>query len=69
MDSTALALCMDNNIPLIVFNFQEPGSIRRAVSGAADRGTSRCELARAADLLAPDPDRRYLQPFSAAPFV
>jgi uridylate kinase len=33
MDSTALALCMDNRIPLIVFNFQEPGNIRRAVSG------------------------------------
>jgi uridylate kinase len=33
MDSTALALCMDNKIPLIVFNLQEPGNIRRAASG------------------------------------
>ncbi|HMA36391.1 MAG TPA: UMP kinase [Chloroflexia bacterium] len=33
MDSTALALCMENRIPLIVFNLQEPGNIRRAVSG------------------------------------
>ncbi len=33
MDSTALALCMDNKIPLIVFNFQQAGNIRRAVGG------------------------------------
>ena len=33
MDSTALALCIENRIPLIVFNLQEPGNIRRAVSG------------------------------------
>ncbi len=33
MDSTALALCMDNNIPLIVFDLEEAGNIRRAVSG------------------------------------
>jgi uridylate kinase len=33
MDSTALALCMENRIPLIVFNLLEPGNIRRAVSG------------------------------------
>jgi uridylate kinase len=33
MDSTALALCMDNNIPLIVFNLEEQGNIRRAAGG------------------------------------
>ncbi|MBA4496238.1 UMP kinase [Paenactinomyces guangxiensis] len=33
MDSTASSLCMDNNIPLIVFNISEEGNIRRAVLG------------------------------------
>ena len=33
MDSAAFALCMDNNIPIIVFNFFEPDSIERAVAG------------------------------------
>lgn len=33
MDSTASSLCMDNNIPLIVFSISEEGNIRRAVLG------------------------------------
>ncbi|WP_241154283.1 UMP kinase [Staphylospora marina] len=33
MDSTASSLCMDNNIPLIVFNISEPGNIRRVIMG------------------------------------
>ncbi len=33
MDSTALALCMDNNIPLIVFDLEHAGNIRRAAGG------------------------------------
>ncbi|WP_139488955.1 UMP kinase [Brevibacillus dissolubilis] len=33
MDSTASSLCMDNNIPLIVFNITEEGNIRRTVMG------------------------------------
>ncbi len=33
MDSTASSLCMDNHIPLIVFNISEEGNIRRAVMG------------------------------------
>jgi uridylate kinase len=33
MDSTASSLCMDNNIPLIVFSFTEKGNIKRAVMG------------------------------------
>lgn len=34
MDTTATSLCMDNNIPIIVFNFDEPGSITKAVCGS-----------------------------------
>ncbi|MFS8629897.1 MAG: UMP kinase [Bacillales bacterium] len=35
MDSTASSLCMDNNIPLIVFSISEEGNIKRAVLGEA----------------------------------
>ncbi len=33
MDSTALSLCMENKLPIIVFDLQAPGSIVRAVAG------------------------------------
>lgn len=33
MDSTALSLCMDNNLPVLVFNLSKKGNIRQAVLG------------------------------------
>jgi uridylate kinase len=33
MDSTAVTLCMDHNLPLIVFNLKEPGNIKRIILG------------------------------------
>jgi len=33
MDSTALTLCMDNALPIIVFDMHVPGNIRRVVMG------------------------------------
>ena len=33
MDSTAIALCKDNNIPIVIFNIFEPGNINKAVAG------------------------------------
>ena len=33
MDSTASSLCMDNNIPLVVFSITEKGNIKRVVLG------------------------------------
>ena len=33
MDSTAISLCMDNNLPILVFNLLQEGNIRRAVLG------------------------------------
>ena len=33
MDLTAVSLCKDNNLPLIVFNMNQPGNIRRVVMG------------------------------------
>lgn len=36
MDSTAISMCMDNDIDLVVFNMNEDGSIVEAVKGEAD---------------------------------
>jgi len=33
MDATAVSLCMDNNVPIVVFNLNKPGNIKRAVCG------------------------------------
>jgi len=33
MDSTAITFCMDNSLPIIVFDVMEPGNIRRALIG------------------------------------
>ena len=33
MDATAISLCMDNGLPIIVFNLRTEGNIRRAVTG------------------------------------
>ena len=33
MDLTAIALCMENGLPVIVFDFKKQGNIRRVVEG------------------------------------
>ena len=33
MDATAISLCMDNKLPIIVFNLKTSGNVRRAVLG------------------------------------
>lgn len=33
MDSTALSLCMDNDLPIVVFNLLESGNIKRVIVG------------------------------------
>lgn len=38
MDTTATSLCMDNNLPMIVFDLTVPGNIKRALQGE-DVGT------------------------------
>jgi uridylate kinase len=35
MDATAISLCMDNKLPIIVFNLRTPGNIKRAIMGEA----------------------------------
>ena len=36
MDSTAASLCMDNNIPILVFNLTDPENIVRAIEGKSN---------------------------------
>lgn len=33
MDSTAISMCMENRLPIVVFNLRKPGNITRAVTG------------------------------------
>ena len=33
MDLTALTMCMEHNLPVVVFDFKTPGNIRRVVAG------------------------------------
>ena len=35
MDATAISLCMDNKLPIVVFNLTTRGNVRRAVMGEA----------------------------------
>jgi uridylate kinase len=37
MDTTAISLCMDNSLPILVFSLQKPGNIKRAVMGEGER--------------------------------
>ena len=39
MDASAISLCMDNNLPIIVFNMKQSGNIRRVVTGERGVGT------------------------------
>jgi uridylate kinase len=39
MDATAISLCMDNKLPILVFNLKTPGNIRRVVMGESGVGT------------------------------
>ena len=39
MDASAISLCMDNDLPIIVFNMKEPGNIRRVITGTSGVGT------------------------------
>jgi len=39
MDASAISLCMDNNLPIMVFNMKETGNILKAVDGDLSIGT------------------------------
>ena len=42
MDASAISLCMDNNLPIVVFNMRTPGNIKRVVTGEVGVGTRVC---------------------------
>jgi uridylate kinase len=42
MDASAISLCMDNNLPIIVFNMRQSGNIMRVVLGEEGVGTRVC---------------------------
>jgi uridylate kinase len=39
MDASAISLCMDNNLPIVVFNMRTAGNIARAVNSNSGIGT------------------------------
>ena len=42
MDAAAIATCMDNDLPIVVFNMRNSGNIMRVVMGEAGVGTKVC---------------------------
>ncbi len=42
MDASAISLCMDNKLPIVVFNMRKSGNIMRVVMGEAGVGTRVC---------------------------
>lgn len=42
MDASAISMCMDNNLPIVVFNMRKPGNIARVVQSDAGIGTRVC---------------------------
>ena len=42
MDASAISLCMDNNLPIIVFNMRTPGNIVRVIQNEMGFGTRVC---------------------------
>lgn len=42
MDASAISLCMDNNLPIVVFNMRTPGNIARVVTSESGIGTRVC---------------------------
>jgi len=38
MDATAFSLCMDNHIPIVIFDLEAPGNVTKALLGG-DLGT------------------------------
>ena len=58
MDTTAISLCMDNKLPIVVFNLRTPGNVRRVITGESV-GTP---VPRLADLLARYPVALLVRP-------
>lgn len=46
MDASAISLCKDNRLPILVFNMNEPGNIKRVVMGERVGSLIRADAAR-----------------------
>jgi uridylate kinase len=53
MDNTALTLCMDNALPIVVFNMHVPGNIRRVIYGETIGTTVSTKARTALERVAP----------------
>jgi uridylate kinase len=42
MDASAISMCMENNLPIVVFNMRKPGNIARVVQSDSGIGTRVC---------------------------
>jgi uridylate kinase len=49
MDATALSLCMDNNLPIVVFDVFSEGNIRRVISGEPIGTVVRADASKGGD--------------------
>ena len=49
MDASAISLCMDNDLPIIIFNMRRPGNIMRVVTGEEGVGTRVCVEKKSSD--------------------
>jgi uridylate kinase len=46
MDATAIVMCRENNLPLVVFNLNTPGDLVRVITGEAVGTSVRNHLPR-----------------------
>ena len=51
MDMTAIGMCLENQLPILVFNFKKEGNIERAIDGRADRHLGQQQPAAQAGLM------------------
>ena len=65
MDSTAISLCMDNDLPIIVFNLLQPGNIMRAVTGVRIGTLVHGGRVMTDEVLGDVPSRRWRRPSAA----
>ena len=56
MDSTAISLCMDNKMPIVVFNMNVPGNLKRVVLGERSARLSPRREARTSEAFFDDHD-------------
>ena len=67
MDATAISLCMDNHLPIIVFDLKRTGNLRRIVHGRAGRDPGQGVAMPIKTLIADAKQRMHATPGDRAP--